>query len=489
MDAVDRVGRNTIFGVLSNVGTRVLKFVGSIVFANVAGAAALGTLYLFMSLFRVGRRLTTFGMGQAITTRVAAATATEDQEQVGNLLVTSLLLRSIPLALIGVALLVAAHRVDAYTGLDGAAWLLFTVLAATVVLSTARAVLSGHKRVDLAGILDLTRDGVTTALQIVLVVLGMKAFGLIAGFVLGVVLVTVFTVLLVPSVRQWQPPDAERARSLLSFAKFAALDSMVGGEQVWLDVLLLGLFVGAGVTQGEIGVYGIAYSVSMLGFTLSSAVGRSLLPEISGSESAEHALVGTSLRYTTLLAVPLLFGAAVVGDLVLETVYSFGGGYRALVVLAAGTVPFSIYQPIHQVFYGRNRPEIAFAVSLTTTVVNAALNLLLIPRLGILGTAVSTSIAMTLALALGVGFLYRIGAAPTVPKRGWGVQVAGALVMAAMVTGARRLLGPTSTATWATVFLVAFGGTVYVLFMFVNDSGIRRRVRRRHRSLTETPDS
>jgi O-antigen/teichoic acid export membrane protein len=327
-------------------------------------------------------------------------------------------------------------------------------------------------------LLDIARDIGLTGAQVALVLLGFRAVGLVAGFVIGLVGATLLALILVVPVTGLVP-SLDQVKSLVSFAKFAYLDTLVGGEQIWLDVLLLGLFVGGAVSQGDIGIYGIAYSTSMFGFALSAAIGRAILPEISGFEASDDdgirdRTVTESLRYAALLAFPLAFGALAVGDLVLRDVFGFGRGYLALVVLGFGAVAFSVYQPIHQTLYGLDRPSWAFGVSFVTSLLNAGLNILLIPRIGIVGTAISTAFSMVLALALGLILLRRAGLRVELPLRPWALQFGASVLMVAAVLTLRLQLPGDSRLV--TVALVLIGGAVYGGVTVAGDARLRRRI-------------
>jgi O-antigen/teichoic acid export membrane protein len=474
-----RIGWNTLVTFLSRVSTRVMKLAGSIVFANIAGAAALGTLYVFMSLYRVGRRLTTLGMGPTIVTRVAEARAQDDPDETGRIVATSLAIRCLPLTVLAIGGYIFADAVGAYVGI-GNTWLyLVTTIGATIIYSTGRAVLSGVKRVDLSSSLDVIRDIGITAAQIALILLGFEAFGLVVGFVVGILIAAVVSLLLVLPHLDASTPSITKGKSMVQFAKFAFLDTLVGGEQIWLDVLLLGLFTGTAVTQADIGIYGVAFSISMFGFALSASIGRAILPEISGFETSvsnrvRNKTVKESLRYATVLSVPLALGALTLGDYILRDVFGFGSGRVPLLLLTVGAVGFSAYQPLHQVFYGLDRPHWAFGVSLSTGLVNGVLNLLLIPRSGTTGVAISTALAMWLAFILGYVLLRRVGIENVIPTRSWLIQLGAAILMTVVVFGVDDVLGVRSRTV--TVTLVCVGVVTYGAVLLVGEPPIRNRL-------------
>jgi O-antigen/teichoic acid export membrane protein len=474
-----RIGWNTLVSFLSSVGSRGVKLVGSIVFANIAGAAALGTLYVFMSLYRVGRRSMSLGMGQTVVTRVSEAKAKDASNEVGRIVATALAIRFLPLVVLSVAGYVFAGAIDGYVGLAGAWLYLLVALGATALLSTARAALSGLKRVDLSSSLQVSKDLGITVVQISLVLLGFGAFGLVVGFVGGILFAMFVSLVLVLPQISGLEPSVKRARSMVQFAKFTFLDTLVGGDQIWLDVLLLSFFVGTYVTQAQIGIYGVAYSISMFGFALSASIGRTILPEISdfataGSDHVRDKTVRESLRYATVLSVPLAFGAVTVGNRILRDIFGFNSGHELLTFLTIGAIGFSAYQPLHQVFYGLDRPHWAFGISLSTAVTNGVLNLAFIPVFGTTGVAASTALAMWLALGMGYTLLHRVGIKNAMPIKSWLIQVGAATMMAVVVTGADSLLSNHSR--MVTVALVCVGAITYISLLLAGEPPIRQRI-------------
>lgn len=474
MDLRDRIAWNSLVTFGTNIGSRLVKLVGSILFASIAGSAALGVLYLFMSVFRVSKRITSVGMGQAIVVDVVEALTDGGHEHAGRIVASALTVRLVPFVVIGLGIVVAGERVNTYIGLDNAGLYLLIVLFANIVFSTARAALNGFKRVDISSSLDILRDFLVTVIQVAFILAGLKAFGLVVGYLIGLVAVTGLAVVLVtPRLGSFRP-TMERARSLVSFAKFSFLDSLVGGEQLWLDIMMLGLF--SMITQSDIGIYGIAYSLAMFGLTLSSAISRSILPEISDlaaieANDSQEETIAEALRYATFMSIPMLFGALAVGDLVLGEIYSFTQGVTVLITLATGIVAYSVYEPLHQTLYGLDHPEYAFGISLSTASLNGVLNAIFIPSLGILGTAISTAIAMGFALILGIATLLWIGIRVRIPFRSWLLQGAAAIVMAGGILGIREVL-PSETVVY-TVALVLVGGATYGVITFIGDPKIR----------------
>lgn len=471
MNSDRRIRRNTLVGFTSILGHRLVKFLGSVIFANVAGSAALGVYFVFMSLFRLLRRVSSFGIGQTIVKRVS-----EEHRESGSVVSAAIVLRIVPIGAIALGSLVLQNQIDNYVGLQNAWVYLIIALILSAIYSICRAIQMGEKRVDIASMFDFARDGVVVGIQIALILLGLGAFGLITGFALGLLITAIFGLFTIRHITVVRP-EFDDIRSITPFAKSSYLDTLVGGEHLWLDVLLLGFFV----TSNQIGIYGIAYSLAMFGLAFSTAIGRSIFPEISHFETAEaqeqkQRAIQRALPYAALFTFPLFIGAVVTGDLVLQYIYSFKTGGTALVILTLGIICFSIYQPIHQVLYGLDRPDLAFMVSFMTSGVNAIIAILLIPQFGITGAAVSTAISMATAMGAGVFLLRQSLEIPIgIPTLQWTSQAASAVLMGICIFGLQKVL-PESLLT--TVLLVTIGGGVYLITVGLFDHHLRAEIQR-----------
>lgn len=471
-----RVSWNSIVSFFSLTGIQIVKFVSSIVFVNVAGAFAVGIYFAFMSVYRLLNRATTLGMGQAIVKRVSERERPETDE-ITDTVATAFLLRAMPLVVITAALVVLHGRVDSYIGIDHASLLVASSLWLTALYSTLRSTLIGQRQVDVASGFDLLRDAGTAAIQVSLLLVGYAQWGLIVGFTIGLLVSGLLLFVYVRIPFYTASLDYERARSLFSFGGFSYLDDLVGGEHRWLDVVILGFFVSA----DSIGVYGIAYALAQFGLVFSAALGRNVLPEVSHLSSTDSTdtsemLLYRALAYSTLFSFPILMGVFIIADRLLLDIYSISTGGMSLVILTAGAVVYGAYQQLHQLIYALDRPKYAFTLSALSTVINALIAVILVPFIGILGTAISTSLSMTTSFAAGLYLIHNHSDfSLRLPLRPWGLQAACAVVMGVVVFAVRSQL--VLQTRFYSALLILVGASVYLSLIVSMDSFLRIQLR------------
>jgi O-antigen/teichoic acid export membrane protein len=102
-----------------------------------------------------------------------------------------------------------------------------------------------------------------------------------------------------------------------------------------------------------------------------------------------------AIKYHLIISIPVLFGLSVLGRQVLVLLASneFEAGYQIIPLVAAGFIVYNAHYIYAAGLYIKKKTSTLMAVNLTAATINIALNFFLIPRYGLMGTAVSTLIA------------------------------------------------------------------------------------------------
>lgn len=197
------------------------------------------------------------------------------------------------------------------------------------------------------------------------------------------------------------PPDQSRALTTTSLA-FGAIASvhLVNSN---LDIVMLGLLT----SDAQVGIYKAATVLSLLAAFGLGVVNSVIMPRIarlhaSGNRAALQAVL---TRATRVIAVFGLAGAVILcvfGTLLLRYVFDAGytGGYTALVILTVGQFANACFGPVALVLNMTGHQKVTLIGVSASVVLNAALNLMLVPRFGIEGAAVATSASLILWNAL-----------------------------------------------------------------------------------------
>jgi O-antigen/teichoic acid export membrane protein len=173
------------------------------------------------------------------------------------------------------------------------------------------------------------------------------------------------------------------------------------------DLLILNMFLGT----AAVGYYTVAVALSEAIWYLPRTVALNLLPRVASSrdDDAER-LTPLVCRTTLILSLLLALGLAAAGPLIIRLLFTeeFLPSVLPLWLLLPGVVAASVVAPIasHQV--GQGRPLTSLYVALLSTPICLPAYLLLIPRFGLAGAAVASSISYLSMTALQLYFLQRV---------------------------------------------------------------------------------
>lgn len=249
--------------------------------------------------------------------------------------------------------------------------------------------------------------------------LGWGVKGAVIAFVISNLLGLAFTLLVVGRI---VPIRLELERGLVveavGFGIKSYLQNLVGHLHYRLDVYLLALFL----PPAQVAFYTVATSVAEFAFYIPDSVGTVLFPKLSAEPDERiHDLTAEVCRHTFLITGVVSAGILIIGWLAIPLFY--GEAYRAAIVpfliLMPGILAMAVYKVLTRNFTSRNQQQIPVIIAVTALVLNAGLNLFLIPRLGISGAALASLLSYT---ALAVVLLY-------VFKRRTGIPIRQVLVL------------------------------------------------------------
>lgn len=217
-------------------------------------------------------------------------------------------------------------------------------------------------------------------------------------------------------------------RYSLPLVPTAALYWVVDSSDRFVIVHFLGL--------DQAGVYSAAYRVTQIIKILVQPLSFVLLPAMASlweqrRESEALGYLSKSLHAYILVAIPAVAGLTAIGSplmVLLAGASEFEVSTSLVALLAVGELFAGIYQLWVYVLYVKERTPILIAFFAASAALNLVGNLLLVPRLGILGAAWATFLAYGLQTALVVFYARRLVAVPFPVSVTMRTCAAGALV-------------------------------------------------------------
>lgn len=201
--------------------------------------------------------------------------------------------------------------------------------------------------------------------------------------------------------------EGEVLRPALSYGLRANVANLMQFFNYRLDVFVVNFLVGA----GPVGIYGVAVALAELLWQWPNAVGLVLFPKSSAGSTRD---AGRALRrvlwLTTAVTVAGALALALFGRLAIRIVFGprFDGAFVPLLLLLPGVVLLGTGKVLSNDIAGRGHPELNSINSGLALVLTLAGNLLLVPRFGIAGAALASTLAYGANFLLAVVFHARV---------------------------------------------------------------------------------
>lgn len=383
-----RVGRNIVETLVFRGLSTPIALLLVVVQSRLLEPAGRGTFVLLVLSVTIASRL--LGqLGVAVTNRVREA-----PEEIGSLVRRALTL-AVTLGLAGGVPIVAWTVLADDIRLDVAV-LAALGLVPNVLWQTVSGVLLGVSRIRVWNLVQLLSP-VLTLLGTLVLVLGLD--GGVRAAVLAWTLAHVLTAAFALAATRdlWLPlrlPHAldRHGRTLLRLALALGAVQVLNLVSYRIELFVLGGFEGV----AAVGVYSIAMQAAESMWLAGAAVATAVTaPVVHESEERAASLVAHAVGRSLLLTAPIavVLGAAAPFVIPLALGEGFADAALPLALLLPGAVAYApvsvlvVYLSIR-----RGRPQLSLAVSFVSLAVTLAASLVLIPRYGVEGAGVASSV-------------------------------------------------------------------------------------------------
>lgn len=192
---------------------------------------------------------------------------------------------------------------------------------------------------------------------------------------------------------------------MAGFGLKASVMQMVMYLNYDLDIFIVNYF---SVGTAAVGFYSLAAGLAETLWYFPNALTVVLFPNIASNIKRGGELTPKACRHVLFMT----FVSSVLLALVSPVLpYVYGASYAPMVMplllLLPGVVMLSIFKVLSTGFFGRGQPMLASWAALIGLVFQTALDIVLIPRLGINGAAIASSAAYTLMMVIGVALYVR----------------------------------------------------------------------------------
>ncbi len=207
------------------------------------------------------------------------------------------------------------------------------------------------------------------------------------------------------------PPDRALLVEELRFGSRSIAGSLAERLQFRVDAFVVNAVLGVRAT----GVYSVTSGLAETLWYVPNALGTVMFSRAVGGVADAGRVAAVLTRTTIAVALVTAVPAFILGPRVVRFVYGsqFVDAGVALRAILPGIVMYSVVAVLSRYVTGRGRPGTTTLIMLAGLALNVAANLVLVPRLGIVGAAVSSSISYTVTAAITLAVFVRLSG------RGW----------------------------------------------------------------------
>ena len=411
-------GRATTVSLASQVASLVTTFLSGVIIARALGPSGKGTYSLVVLTYAFAVLIGNLGVPVFV-----ASTAGKRRHTPRELLHNSITVAVLSSVLVGAVYLLLRE----WTGERSALWSFFGILAVVTPAGLLRehlgALLQGMNRIGRFSVTKVVANAVTAALLVIFVWSRPSVTTAVYCWIGGEVVSTLVALwLVVPIAAPGLAVSRPLLKESLRFGSAVCVGSLIGLASLRLDLFLVAYYL----SPADIGFYSVAAAVSALIMYLPSAMAVALLPRFSSADAEQsYALAARGCRFAVIWGVGCALFLGVLGGVLISAVYgeSFRPSVTAMRILLPGTVIFGLAHVTTAYYNGFvGRPFINTALAAVSLVIGVALDIVLIPRFGINGAAVASSIAYIVSMSVAFFVFARVSGRSFLPLLAVGKQ-------------------------------------------------------------------
>ena len=268
------------------------------------------------------------------------------------------------------------------------------------------AIFQGLQRIETVNLINLIQRISTLSLTILLVIVWKLSLlgALVAALASWALSLTVSGMVLRRGGGILKPSwSYSLLRPTLSFGLRGHIGNVLQFFNYRLDIFIVNFFLG----PAGVGIYTVTVTLAELLWYLPNAVGFVIFPKAAATKPEEmNVFTPRVVRITIGLTALGALGLGIVGRPLINFVFSsaFIDAYIPLLVLLPGVVLLGGSKVLTNEIAGRGYPHYNSLNAALALVVTVVLDLLLIPRYGVLGAALASSIAYAIILFAAIGF-------------------------------------------------------------------------------------
>jgi|Deesub1362A_J573_1020465.scaffolds.fasta_scaffold00115_88 stage V sporulation protein B len=393
--------KGSIILTASNLAVRVSGYIYRILMGRMLSTTEFGILNMALPIQYLVIILASSGIAPSIAKFVAEKK--EDEKALKLVISSSLVYYSIIGLALGTVFFILSKPIGVYFFGTKEVIFPFKISALAMpfgfLISVYTGVFQGFMRMNYMAAVLIFQQIARIALAVIFTVISATATSAILGSTLGfIVAVPLAFILFWRLDQRLGNPDFKVFKEVFFFSLPVSATSISSFVLAYIDILLLGYFL----TPHDVGLYSAASPTSRLVLAFSVALYATLIPSISELRHKRNLKkIRMSIIYSYKISLAVLIPATTLSIIFSEKIISllFGATYIEAAVpfriLVLGTAFLGIFTVNSGILQGLGKPKVPMRLLGITAGIDVVLNIILIPKLGIVGAAIASTLSFT----------------------------------------------------------------------------------------------
>lgn len=380
---------------------------GSILAARILQPATFGLYAIGWTLLRFLMLIVPLGMDRAIL-RFGPQFYFKDPRGFKGLIKTTVLIAVCSGVLFGISQFLLAPILARYLYKKNELEEIFRLFAIAIPLVSILVVTTAATRISLRVklsilIQDLGQPLLGLVLMIAFTLLGMRLIGVIASDIVSFCVAAAFGGLallyIFPGIQKTEAAQAVSIRELMKYSVPAAFGGAFSVYILWVDRIIVGMLL----PSAENGIYLAVSQISTIFLVISAGINIIAVPMFSNffmkkDMASLEEVYKISTKWGIYFSVPILIVLLVspVGSIDILYGSSYVSGALPLTILLVGQAINLFTGSINPLLIMTGNEKAFFRISVAVFALSIVLNLMLVPRLGLVGASLSTGISLSI---------------------------------------------------------------------------------------------
>lgn len=403
--------RNSYFLITLSVVSIVIGYVLRVFLSKTLSIEDFGLFYsisAFLGLFVLIRHL---GLNQSLVKYIPEFLVDKDNKKIKSSIFISFISQLIIVSIFTIIVFIFSNDISMAIFKTERAALILQIMTLSflpsIIFSLFQSVFQGYQRVKIYALVEFTRIAATLLFAFLLVVGGLGLFGLSLSYLISAIVTSVIFSIVFLKTINLQKNGLVISRVFIKRIYSFALPVFISGFAAVIVSNIDTLILTVSRSFEEVGLYQIALPTSQLLWVFVSAIIVVLFP-LASKLYKKNKVRNLSLSVKLLviflfvIIIPFVVILVVFPEVVIKTLFSekYIGAIQTLQILSISTIFYSVFIIFQTTLDGIGKQIVSMRNIYIVAATNLVLNIIFIPKYGIVGAAITTNVAFVVGAVI-----------------------------------------------------------------------------------------